>query len=104
MNLATVSLSKVQGDLVQVSNSADLRSLVKESELITGLPGRKFYVRSADRIAYRLHYQANGYMVQRLDDADRPACTIFMPHDIFIEHGLGAVLSNGQLFTRRLLM
>lgn len=104
MNLATATLSKGQGEFLCVSNCSDLRSLVKESELITGLPGRKFYVRSADRIAYRLHCQASGYTVQRLDTAGYPTCTMFMTFDMFFEHGLGAALRNGQLFTKRLLM
>ena len=88
--------------LRQVRTLADLQYLVKESEIVTGKPGRKFLVCGADLLAYRIAWLANGYQVQRLDAADNTLCTMFMhPHEIGA-NGIGDALRGGQLFTRHL--
>ena len=58
--------------LVQVCTPADIEYLVKESEVVTGNPGRKFVICGADRLVYRIAWRPNGYQVERLDESDKP--------------------------------
>ena len=85
--------------LIQVCTPADLEFLVKESEVATGNPGRKFVICGADRLAYRVAWHANGYHVERLDQGDHPTSALYLLPAQLSAHGLGAALSRGQLFT-----
>ena len=85
--------------LVQVCTSADIEYLVKESEVVTGNPGRKFVIYGADRLIYRIAWHPNGYHVERLDESDKPTSTMYLLPAQFSAHGLGEALSRGQLFT-----
>jgi len=58
------------GRPIQVCTPADIEYLVKESEVVTGNPGRKFVIYGADRRAYRIAWCPNGYHVERLDESD----------------------------------
>jgi hypothetical protein len=85
--------------LIQVRAPADIEYLVKESEVVTGHPGRKFVIYGADRLAYRIAWHPNGYHVERLDESDKPTSTMYLPPAQFSAHGLGEALCRGQLFT-----
>lgn len=87
------------GGLIQVRTPADIEYLVKESEVVTGHPGRKFVIHGADRLAYRIAWHPNGYHVERLNDSDKPTSTMYLLPAQFNAHGLGEALSRGQLFT-----
>lgn len=87
------------GGLIQVCTPADIEYLVKESEVITGRPGRKFVIHGAELLVYRIAWYPNGYHVERLDDRDLPTSTMYLPRAQFHAHGLGEALSRGQLFT-----
>jgi hypothetical protein len=87
------------GGLIQVRWPADIEYLVKESEVVTGHPGRKFVICGADRLTYRIVWHPNGYHVERLDESDKPTSTMYLPPAQFSAHGLGEALSRGQLFT-----
>jgi hypothetical protein len=88
--------------LIQVRTPADIEYLVKESEVVTGNPGRKFVIHGADRLAYRIAWDANGYHVERLDESDNPTGTMYLRPAQFSAHGLGEALNRGQLFTAAL--
>ena len=85
--------------LIQVCTPADIEYLVKESEVVTGNPGRKFVIFGADRLIYRIAWHPNGYHVERLDESDNPTGTMCLLPAQFSAHGLGEALSRGQLFT-----
>jgi hypothetical protein len=87
------------GGLVPVRTPRDLEYLVKESEVITGKPGRKFVIAGADRLTYRVQWQPNGYSVECLDEADKPICTMYLRPQEFHAHSLGSALRGGFLFT-----
>ena len=62
---------RLMGGFTQVCTPADIEYLVKESEVVTGNPGRKFVIYGADRLIYRIAWHPNGYHVQRLDESDK---------------------------------
>ena len=90
------------GRLIQVCAPADIEYLVKESEVVTGNPGRKFVIFGADRLVYRIAWHPNGYHVERLDESDNPTGTMYLLPAQFCAHGLGEALYRGQLFTAAL--
>jgi hypothetical protein len=57
--------------LLAVRAPEDLAYLVKESEIVTGRPGRAFVIAGADRPAYRLQWHPLGFQVERLDSRGR---------------------------------
>jgi len=85
--------------LIQVCTPADIEYLVKESEVVTGNPGRKFVIFGADRLVYRIAWHSNGYHIERLDESDNPTSAMYLLPAQFSAHGLGEALSRGQLFT-----
>jgi hypothetical protein len=87
------------GGLIQVRTPPDIEYLVKESEVVTGCPGRKFVICGADRLAYRIAWCPHGYQVERLDESDNPTSAIYLLPAQFSAHGLGEAISRGQLFT-----
>ena len=58
------------GQLFRVNDAEDISFLISESEIMTGSPGRKFVISSADRLVYRIHWHVDGYTMQRLDGND----------------------------------
>jgi hypothetical protein len=81
-----------------VQASEEIEYLVKESEVITGQPGRTFVISSADRLVYRIQWHPIGYQVQRLNAAGNTICTLNMVPDEFRAHSLGEAMRVGQLF------
>ena len=86
------------GGYLRVSHVKDIAFLVKESEVVTGEPGRNFVVASADRLCYRVASTANGYRVERLGYDNRPMSVAYVGGG-FEGHGLADALQAGQLFT-----
>lgn len=87
------------GQMVAVHATEDIEFLVKESEVITGRLGRKFFIASADRLSYLVQWHPDGYQVQRLDLEDKPIWTLTLLASEFQQHSLGEALRAGQLFT-----
>ena len=85
--------------LIQVCTPADIEYLVKESEVVTGNPGRKFVIFGADRLAYRIAWHADGYHVERLDASDHPTSAMYLLPAQLSAHNLGEALARGELFT-----
>ena len=87
------------GGHVRVHSVSDIEYLVKESEVITGQPGRKFVIFGAERLAYRIQWHPSGYRVQRLDQSDNPTSNLYMLPEMFEKHCVGEALREGCLFT-----
>ena len=85
--------------LVQVRTPADIEYLVKESEVVTGKPGRKFVIGGADRVVYRIQWSPSGYHVQRLDEAGNATSAMYVQPESFAEHSVGNAMREGYLFT-----
>lgn len=82
-----------------VSAPQEIEFLVKESEVLTGKPGRTFVIAGADRLTYRVQWRAEGFKVERLDGQGR---TLNVRHLLpweFIDHSVVEALHAGQLFT-----
>ena len=86
------------GGYLRVSDVKDIPFLVKESEVVTGEPGRNFVVASADRLLYRVASTANGYKVERLGSDNRPMSVAYVGGG-FEGHSLAEAMKAGQLFT-----
>ncbi len=84
--------------LFAVRGIDDIEYLVKESEVLTGLPGRSFVIAGADRLTYRLHWHPQGFKVQRLDVNGQILHTQNLPTFEFLDHSLLEALQAGQLF------
>ena len=90
---------RVAALLLPVRAPEDLEYLVKESEIVTGRPGRTFVIAGADRLAYRLQWHALGFQVERLDAHGRVVSTQHLQVWEFLEHSLVEAQAAGQLFT-----
>ena len=85
---------------VRVRHPRDIEFLVKEAEVVTGMPGRVFVIAGAGRPTFRIRSNANGYEVQRLDAGQEAGGEgMFVLSDLFSEHRLGSALRSGCLFT-----
>jgi hypothetical protein len=90
---------KATAPMVAVRAPEDIEYLVKESEVLTGLPGRLFVIAGADRLSYRLQWHPLGFKVQRLDSRAQVIDTQHLLTFEFIDHSLLEALHAGQLFT-----
>ena len=86
--------------LLPVRSVGEFEHLVKESEVLTGAPGRAFVVAGADRPAYQVHADVAGFQIARLDGA--------MPHEVLATarelagHPIGSAMACGLLYTEPL--
>ena len=85
--------------LVNVLAPEDIEFLIKESEVITGRPGRTFAVAGAGWQIFRLHWLQGVVKVDRLDTAGQVLSTERIPTRAFCGHRLIGALASGQLFT-----
>jgi hypothetical protein len=90
-------------NLVPVCNVLAIDHLVKESEVLTGQPGRAFVIAGADRLAYQVRLHPNGYEVERLDSEGHRLSQDYVPAKSLAEHSLGGALRCGQLYTAPLV-
>ncbi|AKJ30132.1 hypothetical protein [Caldimonas brevitalea] len=84
--------------ITPVCSADEIDYLLCESEMLTGLPGRKFIIAGADRLSYRIRALPRGYLVQRLDDTDQPVWTVSMRWFEITSHFIGDAMFSGQLF------
>jgi len=89
-------------DLVPVRSIGDLDWMVKESELITGTPGREFVVAGADRPAFHVQIDAVGYQIVRVDQDDASSTPMRATTRELANHTLGNALLCGLLYTTAL--
>ncbi|MBK6973242.1 MAG: hypothetical protein IPH26_09975 [Sterolibacteriaceae bacterium] len=82
--------------LVRARQAADIAFLVKEAEILTGLPGRQFVVAGSDRLVYRVAVGVFFFEVTRLDE---PFGTDVVRVEELGQHRIGVALHSGHLFT-----
>ena len=98
LNLSIRALPMQQ--LLPVRSLDEFEHLVKESEVLTGAPGRTFVVAGADRPAYQVHADVAGFQIARLDGA--------MPYEVLAtarelaSHPIGSAMACGLLYTEPL--
>ena len=85
--------------MLAVRSTEDIEFLVKESEVLTGLPGRTFVIASADWLIYRVQWHSMGFKVERLDARGRTLSSQHLLPWEFIDHSVVEALNAGQLFT-----
>jgi len=86
-------------DLVPVRSLDDLNYMVKESEILTGKPGRDFVVVGVDRPAFNVQLNPLGFQVMRIDaDATLQQHTCATASEL-VNHTLGNALLCGLLYT-----
>jgi hypothetical protein len=85
--------------MLAVRSTEDIEYLVKQSEVLTGLPGRTFVIAGAERLTYRLLWHPLGIRVQRLDNQAKVLHTQNLLAFEFLDHSLLEALHAGQLFT-----
>ncbi|WOB11154.1 hypothetical protein [Piscinibacter gummiphilus] len=84
-------------NLVPVRSLEDLGYMVKESEMLTGKPGRDFVVVGADRPAFHVELDAVGFQFVRLD-ANVDERTSVSAREL-TQHTLGNAMLCGMLYT-----
>jgi len=89
-------------NLLPVRSMADLEWLVKESELVTGKPGRQFIVAGGDRPAYQVRLDASGYEILRVDADPSGMVPTHSSKPEFEQHPVADAMACGRLYTARL--
>jgi hypothetical protein len=84
--------------LFPVCSIDQIDSLVKESEVVTGLACRTFVVAGADRLLYQVTKHRNGFELRRLDVSGRVLHSEHLLAFELLEHFLHEALQVGQLF------
>jgi hypothetical protein len=92
-------LSTPSTALEPVTTSAAIMELVKESEVLTGKPGRKFLICGAERLAYRVQWQVLAFKVERLDQDGQVLDAAYLLDGNFAGHSLGSAIAAGILLT-----
>jgi len=85
--------------LLKVRAPEDIEFLVKESEVLTGKPGRTFVIAGADRLSYRVQWHPMGSKVERLDAHEQALSSQHLLPWEFLDHSVVEALRAGQLFT-----
>ena len=94
-DIRSTELSK----LLRVRNVADLAWLVKESELVTGKPGRHFIVAGGDRPAYQVRLDSSGFEILRVDVNPLGAAPTHSSKPEFLQHPIASAMASGRLYT-----
>lgn len=82
---------------VRVEELPDLDYLIKESEMLTGLPGRVFYVRTADRLVH-LQLVPCGYQLCDISHQIQGRL-VYVLRSMLRYHPVGWAMRNGLLHT-----
>ena len=77
----------------------EIVDLVKESEVRTGKPGRRFVIHGAERLAYRVLTHPGGLEIARLAGRGRPFGGVYVPARSFEQHPIAHAQRAGCLFT-----
>ncbi|MGQ0597163.1 hypothetical protein [Aquabacterium sp.] len=83
----------------RVRTLEEVEYLIKESEVITGQPGRTFVIASADQLRYRVEWHELYLKIERLNEHQDVVSTQFMTPLQFATHSLTEALKLGQLLT-----
>lgn len=79
----------------------DLDWFVKESEIITGNPGREFVVADADegQSTFRVCLGHVGYQIARVNRGEEAATAVCATATELVRHVVGDALVRGRLYT-----
>ena len=88
MDRQTTIRSAPRRDLLLVRSLNDLDWFVKESEIITGNPGREFVVAGADQPTFRIHLDHVGDQIARVDRGEEAAATVCATALELVHHAL----------------
>ena len=94
-----VTIPDTDAPLLKVRVPEDIEFLVKESEVLTGKPGRTFVIAGADRLCYRVQWHPMGSKVERLDAHGQALSSQHLLPWEFLDHSVVEALRAGQLFT-----
>lgn len=86
-------------DMHRVRTLEEVEYLIKESEVLTGQPGRTFVIASADQLRYRVEWHELYLKIDRLNEDQDVVSTQFMTPLQFATHSLTEALKLGQLLT-----
>lgn len=87
---------------VPVLPSEEIAELVKESEVRTGIPGRRFVIHGAERLTYRVTARPGGLEIVRIEDGGKPSQCSYVCAKSFEQHPLAHAQRAGCLFTQPL--
>ena len=96
-----IGTSPALAGIIQVQNFSQLEFLVKESEVVTGKPGRSFFVEGQARSYYQIRLDPLGYtVVEIMAGEDLPQSSL-CPLEQLNGH-LSEAMRCGRLFTQSL--
>lgn len=84
---------------IPVRPEDEIADLVKESEIRTGVPGRCFVIRGAERLTYRVVAHPGGLEIARLGDGGTSAECVYVGAASFEHHPLAHAQRAGCLYT-----
>jgi hypothetical protein len=87
--------------LVSVPTIDELEWLVKESELVTGSAGRDFVIAGAERLAFHVRLQCDGFQICR-NDLRTDALPFWTAAPDLRSHTLGHAIACGLVYTNAL--
>lgn len=87
---------------VPVLPGDEIADLVKESEVRSGMPGRRFVIEGAEPLAYRVLAHPGGLEIARIDDGGQPLDCVYVPTRSFEQHPLARAQRAGCLSTQPL--
>lgn len=96
-DIRSTELSK----LLPVRSVTDLEWLVKESELVTGKPGRQFIVAGGDRPAYQVRLDASGFEIIRVDVDPLGTTPTHSSKPEYFQHPVASAMACGRLYTAK---
>ena len=85
------------GGTVRVTTLAELLQLIKEAEVLTGAPGRRFAALTHDGATQRLRIRFDGYVFCLEPEQGPPA--LLAPEDFCLGSTAGIALQAGRLYT-----
>ena len=93
------SIPSNDAPLLNVRAPEDIEFLMKESEVLTGKPGRTFIIPGVDHLSYRVQWHPMGFKVERLDAHGQALNSQHLLPWEFLDHSIVETLRAGQLFT-----
>lgn len=97
IDIRSTALSK----LLPVRSVTDPEWLVKESEMVTGKPGRHFIVAGGDRPAYQVRLDSSGFEVIRVDVDPLGTAPTHSSKPEFLQHPVASAMACGRLYTAK---
>lgn len=89
--------------LTPVRSLSDLAHMVKESEILTGRPGREFVITADDALlSYVVSTSGNGYEFRRVSSDGRITFTQFGSLDCLNSGSIGEAIATDRLFSKPL--